>query len=68
MKLSREERKKIREDIAPLQLGWPLGMPIARIMFAAGQDSIVLLHAFIKKAQKTPVRDLRLARRRLETP
>lgn len=85
-KLSRNDRKKIGQDIATLQLGWPLGMPlarklepaiwevrtrlgnsIARVLFTASEDSIVLLHAFIKKTEKTPGRDLRIARRRLGT-
>ena len=85
-KLPRDDRKKIGQDIATLQLGWPLGMPlarklepeiweirsrlnhsIARILFTVRKDSIVLLHAFIKKTQKTPARELRLARQRLET-
>ena len=85
-KLSRDDRKKIGQDIATLQLGWPMGMPlarklepgiweirtrlrhsIARIIFTVREDSIVLLHAFIKKTEKTPGRGLRLARRRLIT-
>ena len=39
---------------------------ISRALFctAAGQ-TIMILHAFIKKTQKTPQRDLELARRRL---
>ena len=85
-KLPRDDRKRIGQDIATLQLGWPVGMPlarklepeiweirsrlnnsIARILFTVRKDSIVLLHAFVKKTQKTPARELRLARRRLET-
>jgi len=84
--LSRNDRKIIGRDIATLQLGWPLGMPlarklgprlweirtklnnsIARVLFTVKEDSIVLLHGFIKKTQKTPIRDLKLARRRLQT-
>lgn len=84
--LSRNDRKIVGRDIATLQLGWPLGMPlarklgprlweirtrlnnsIARVLFTVKEDSIVLLHGFIKKAQKTPIRDLKLARRRLQT-
>lgn len=86
MELSRNNRKRIGRDIATLQPGWPLGMPlarklepglweirtrldssIARVLFTVRNDSIVLLHGYIKKTQKTPARDLRLARRRLET-
>ena len=84
--LPRNDRNKIGQDIATLQLGWPLGMTlarklepgiweirtrlshsIARVMFTVREDSIVLLHAFIKKTEKTPGRDLRLARRRQGT-
>ena len=67
-----------------LQMGWPIGMPLARkladnlweirsklsdgnarILFTVREDKIVLLHGFIKKSQKTPQRDLRVARQRL---
>ena len=37
----------------------------ARILFTVREDKIVLLHGFIKKSQKTPQRDLRVARQRL---
>jgi len=84
--LSGNDRRRIGRDIATLQLGWPLGMPlarklgpglweirtrldnsIARVLFTVRNDSIVLLHGYIKKTQKTPARDLQLARRRLDT-
>jgi len=38
---------------------------IARTIFTLHSGSIVLLHAFVKKAQKTPKPELRLAKRRL---
>jgi len=38
---------------------------IARTIFTLYADSIVLLHGFVKKAQKTPKPDLDLAKRRL---
>jgi phage-related protein len=38
---------------------------IARVMFAAGEGRMVLLHGFIKKSQKTPADDLALAKTRL---
>lgn len=41
-----------------------LGNRIARIFSVQSQDKIVLLHAFIKKTQKTPERDLELAQKR----
>lgn len=37
---------------------------IARVMFCITDGKMVLLHGFIKKDQKTPKRDLDLARRR----
>jgi phage-related protein len=38
---------------------------IARVLFTVLGDIMVLLHGFIKKSQKTPQRDLALARKRL---
>jgi phage-related protein len=40
------------------------GNRIARTLFCASGDSMVLLHGFIKKTQKTPDADIALARRR----
>jgi phage-related protein len=37
---------------------------IARVIFCMHESQIVLLHGFIKKQQKTPTEDLRLAKRR----
>jgi len=83
--LPRADRKTIGRDILTLQLGWPLGMPLARklenglwevrsrlnsgmarIIFTVKGDNILLLHGFVKKSRKTPKRDLRLARQRME--
>lgn len=38
---------------------------IARVLFTVGGGVMVLLHGFVKKAQKTPPEELRTARRRL---
>jgi phage-related protein len=38
---------------------------IARTIFTVDEGVMVLLHGFIKKSQKTPTRDLELAKRRL---
>ena len=38
---------------------------IARVIFTVDEDRMVLLHGFIKKSQKTPSRDLGLAKQRL---
>jgi phage-related protein len=38
-----------------------------RVFYAAGQgEAIVVFHAFWKKSQKTPAREIALARRRLQ--
>jgi phage-related protein len=38
---------------------------IARVIFTVGSQTMVLLHGFIKKSQKTPPVELKTARRRL---
>lgn len=38
---------------------------IARVIFTVYEGNIVLLHGFIKKSQKTPDKELALAKRRL---
>ena len=56
--------------VRPLKQGlWELrsslsGGRIARILFCQTEDRMVLLHAFIKKTQKTPDDELALARKR----
>lgn len=40
------------------------GNRIARVLFSPAKGRIVLLHAFLKKTQKTPAADLALARKR----
>lgn len=42
-----------------------LDQRISRVLFTVDGDLIILLHGFIKKTQKTPPKDLALARRRL---
>jgi len=39
---------------------------IARTFFTVFRNKLVLLHGFIKKSQKTPAKELSLARRRLK--
>jgi phage-related protein len=39
---------------------------IGRIVFCVSESRMVLLHAFIKKTQKTPAADLDLARKRMK--
>ena len=82
--LGRPDSLVIGEDIAVIQHGWPVGMPvcrplgdglyevrsslaggrIARVLFFFAGGEIILAHGFIKKTQKTPKQDLRLARER----
>lgn len=40
------------------------GKRIARVLFTIESGEIILLHSFIKKSQKTPRKDLSLARKR----
>lgn len=42
-----------------------LGERIARVIVTVEDDTMVLLHGFIKKSQKTQPQDLQLARQRL---
>lgn len=84
--LPKEDKRIIGQDIKTVQFGYPIGMPltrllkgtegleevrchisggqIARIVFYVEDDIMILLHAFIKKTQKTPQRDLDLAIKR----
>ena len=40
------------------------GRRIARVLFCFSEGELILLHAFIKKTQKTPPEELALARKR----
>ncbi len=42
------------------------GRRIARVFFIVSRRNMVLLHAFIKKTQATPVKELKLAERRMK--
>jgi phage-related protein len=84
--LDAEDRRIVGEDIATVEFGWPVGMPIcrslghelwevrsslasrreARVIFAVIEEQMVLLHAYMKKTQKTPKTDLELALKRLK--
>ncbi len=82
--LSLEDRKIIGADIATVEFGWPVGMPvcrslgkgiwevrsnitdgIARVLFFFHDGRLILLHGFVKKTQKTPDEDLKLATKRM---
>ena len=83
--LPKEDKRTIGFDIKTVQYGYPIGMPltrllhgtggleevrsnvsngIARVIFYVEDDTMVLLHAFIKKSQKTPQKDLDVAIKR----
>ena len=81
-----EDRRGIGQDIATVEYGWPVGMPvcrplgqglwevrshlpgnrIGRLLFCVARGQMVLLHAFVKKTQRTPDEDLTLARKRMK--
>jgi len=44
-----------------------LRIRIARVIFTVEGNTMVLLHGFIKKSQKTPATDLQLAKQRLQS-
>ena len=44
-----------------------LDRKIARVLFTAYEGMMVLLHGFVKKSQKTPANDLKLAKQRMAT-
>jgi phage-related protein len=56
--------RKLEADLWEIRSRLPYR--IARVIFTVEGDTIVLLHGFIKKSQKTPVEDLQLARQRLK--
>ena len=83
--LPKEDKRTIGFDIKTVQYGYPIGMPltrvlhgtggleevrcnisngIARVIFYVEDNTMVLLHAFIKKSQKTPQKDLDVAIKR----
>jgi phage-related protein len=84
--LPREDQRVIGRDLAKVQYGWPIGLPVcrpigaglwevrsslasrreARVLFGFHEGMVIALHAFIKKAQKTPQDDLALARDRMK--
>ena len=54
--------KKLETDLWEIRVRLPSAT--ARLLFTVLRDEIVLLHAFMKKSQRTPGDDLALARQR----
>ena len=63
--LSAQDRKTIGEgDIWEVRI--KLANRIARVLFVIDKHTMILLHGFIKKSQKTPKQELDLAKQRLK--
>jgi len=55
--------RKVADDLWELRSRLKAG--IARTFFTVYAENIVLLHGFVKKAKKTPAKELAVAKRRL---
>lgn len=76
--LPREDKRTIGRDIAKVQFGWPVGLPLCRplsgglwelrssLFFGFHEGMLIALHAVIKKARKVSGEELTLARARLK--
>jgi phage-related protein len=56
--------RKLEPGLWEVRSNLPAG--IARVLFTVEGDTMILLHGFIKKSQKTPLDDLQLARERFK--
>ena len=83
---SRDDQKTVGRDIAKVQFGWPIGLPLCRllggglweirtslpgrrevrIMICFHDGVLIALHSFVKKSQKTPLKELALAKQRMK--
>lgn len=61
--LSEKYTKKLRKDLYELRI---TGKEQIRIFYTVWQKEIILLHAFKKKTQKTPLREIKTALLRLD--
>ncbi len=59
------KKLKNSDELHEVRIDLP-GRRIARVFFYVSDREMVLLHGFIKKSQKTPPKDLNLAKRRLK--
>lgn len=57
--------RSLKEGLWEIRSSLP-SQRIARVILCFHDDSLVLLHGFIKKTQKTPDDDLLLAKRRMK--
>ncbi len=57
--------RKIEKDLWEVRTKLKDG--IARVMFTVDGNTMILLHGFIKKSQKTPLSELRTALARLQS-
>ncbi len=55
--------RKLEKDLWDVRIRLRQG--IARVLFTIEDDTMILLHGFIKKSQRIPLPDLRVARQRL---
>lgn len=62
--LSSKYTKKLRKDLYELRI---TGKEQIRILYTVRQKNIILLHAFKKKSQKTPQKEIKTSLFRLET-
>jgi hypothetical protein len=58
------KKLKGEEDLWEIRSRISDGKRIARVVFTVESGEIILLHGFVKKSQRTPRKDLRIARRR----
>jgi phage-related protein len=81
-----EDKRTIGRDLAKLQFGWPVGLPLcrplsgglwelrsslpskreARVFFGFHEETLIAVHAVIKKGRKAAPEKLVLARQRLK--
>ena len=63
-KLGMPHSRKVRDNIFELRVR---GIQEVRILYIFHKGSAVLLHAFLKKSQKIPQKELRVALQRVKT-
>lgn len=56
--------RKMETDLWEIRINIPNG--IARVFFTLDENTMFLLHGFIKKSQATPKKELALAKERLK--